>query len=66
MEKIDKLTHMKPGKRIRLNMTDELKMKMEVADKCLVAIFMLDAVVMAQVERLTFRAMDMARHAVSL
>lgn len=61
MEKIDKLTHMKPGKRISLNMTDELKMKMEVADKCLVAIFMLDAVVMAQVERLTFRAMDMAR-----
>lgn len=52
---------MEPGKRIRLNMTDELKMKMQVADKCLVAIFMLDAVVMAQVERLVFRAMGIAK-----
>ena len=61
MEEINKITHMEPGKRIRLGMSDDLKRKMEVADKCLVAIFMLDAVVMAQVERLLFRAMDLAK-----
>lgn len=61
MNNENKITHMEPGKLIRLNMTDDLRRKMEVADKCLVAIFMLDAVVMAQVERLMFRAMDMAK-----
>lgn len=61
MNNENKITHMEPGKRIRLGMTDELKKKLEVADKCLVAIFMLDAVVMAQVERLMYRTVDMAK-----
>lgn len=49
------------SRKIKMPISDELKEKIGISDKCIVMIYLLDTVVLAQVEKMLFRAMEYAR-----
>lgn len=51
---------MEPRK-IKMPISDDLREKVQISDKCIVVIYLLDTVVLAQVEKMLFRAMEYAR-----
>lgn len=54
------MKNMEPRK-IKMPISDELREKVRISDKCIVVIYLLDTVVLAQVEKMLFRAMEYAR-----
>lgn len=56
-----KITHMQEGKRFDYEPSMETKKKLMLMDECVVAIFMLDSVTLAQIERIAYKCVDLAK-----